>query len=322
MPPNGTIVGTRTLVDHGKPTRRFNIVILGEGFRRIDLRGFDSTAKLLATRLLDIPPFRDVAHLINVHTVRTISTDPGVSDFPTAGVPKKTYYNVRGSFPVVGLAATPASFLGTDTPELLEDAASRVAPLETIELLIVLVNEKTFAGCTFPEQRTIFTSRHATNDELVDVVAHECGHAIARTAEEYIDGTPPPPGKTYCNQVTEAQRLANDIWWKRLAKKRELKLPKRDFRAVHLFDDPDVTFTAHTPMFNTLTSRNGMLGLYWGCQDVDLSITGGTGDQFTDPRGQHYYRAMAECRMRRLKSPSFCRVCSHLITERIRAATR
>lgn len=321
MGPNGKIVGTRTIVDHGNPARRFDIVILAEGFRLRDLRAFDATAKGLATGLLDTPPFRDLAHLINVHTVRTASTEAGVSGFPTPGVPKKTYYNVSGSFPVVGIASTPPSFLGTSTPELIQDAASRVVPLETIELYIVLVNEKEFAGCTFPGDRTIFTSRHATAEKLVEVVAHECGHAIARTAEEYIDGTPPPPGATYPNQVTEAQRLANDVWWKSLAKKRELKLPKRDFRAVHRFGDPDVTFTAqHAPVFNTLKSRNGMLGLYWGCQDVDLSIPGGGGDHFTDPRGQLYYRAMADCRMRRMTS-DFCRVCSHLIAKRIRAAT-
>ncbi len=323
MGPHGTIVGTRTIVDHGKPTRRFDIVILAEGFRRFDLRAFDTTAKQLAAGLLDVPPFRDLAHLINVHTVRTTSTEAGVSDFPTTGVAKKTYYNVRGSFPVAGLSLTPPpSFLGTDTPELIVDAVSRVAPFETIELIIVLVNAKAFAGCTFPDQRTIFTSRHATTKELVDLVAHECGHAIAQTAEEYLDGTPPPAGKTYPNQVTEAQRLAHDVWWKSLAKKRELKLPKGDFRAVHLFGDANVTFTADTPVFSTPTSRNGMLGLYWGCQDIDPDLPGGTSSAFTDPRGRFFYRPMAECRMRKLKSPSFCRVCSHLIAERIRAATR
>jgi hypothetical protein len=319
MPPHGTIVGTRTIVDHGPPARRFDIVILAEGFRRRELRAFDASAKVLATRLLALPPFSDLAHLINVHTVRTASTDSGVSDFPASGVPKKSYYNVRGSFPAVGIAATPPSFLGTDTPELIQDAASRVAPLETIELFIVLVNARDFAGCAFPEQRTIFTSRHATSDELVEVVAHECGHAIAQTAEEYIDGTPPPPGKTYRNQVTEADRLAGRVWWKSLAKKRELKLPKRAFRAVHLFGDPDVDFTTPTPLFTTMASRNGMLGLYWGCQDIDPDLPGAA-SAFRDARGRFYYRAMADCRMRRLESASFCRVCAHLIAERIRAA--
>ena len=319
MPGHGFIVDAPTIVDHGNPATRFDIVILGEGFPQRQLGQFDEKAELLADRLLAMPPFADVADLINVHTVRTVSTDRGVSQFPDLKVKKKTFYGVIGHFDMLGVGSTPPSFLGTHSPETILAAAERVAPLETLELFIVLVNVKALAASAFPDQQLAFTSLHHTNADLVNYTAHECAHAIARTAEEYQDQDGPTPGRTYLNRTTEADRRAGTVWWKSLARARELDA-KGGFKAVHEFGDPDVHFTeaTQTPIFDKRPSLNGMLGLYWGCQDINPDLPG-TPDPFQDARGMEFYRAMATCKMRTLTSP-FCRVCSALIVERIKAA--
>jgi IgA Peptidase M64 len=319
MRSHGRVVDTRTIVDNGDPARRFDIVILGEGFPQSQLRRFDETAKLLADRLLAMPPFAEVADLINVHTVRTASTDRGVSQFPDLEVKKKTFYGVVGHFDMMGAANAPRSFLGTHVPETILAAAERIAPLETLELFIVLVNVKALAASAFPDQQLAFTSLHHTHADLVDYTAHECGHAIARTAEEYQDQDGPTPGRTYLNRTTEKDRRAGTVWWKTLAKPSELDA-KGGFKAVHEFGDPNVHFTraTQTPVFDKRRSRNGMLGLYWGCQDINPALPGKP-DPFQDARGREFYRAMATCKMRNIKSP-FCRVCSALIFDRIRAA--
>lgn len=319
MPGHGTIVDAPTIVDNGNPATRFDIVILGEGFRQGQLGRFDEKAEMLADRLLAMPPFAEVADLVNVHTVRTVSTDSGVSGFPGANVKKKTFYGVKGHFELPGVANPPASFLGTHSPERILMAAEHVAPLETLELFIVLVNVKAFSASAFPEQQLAFTGLHKSDAQLVNYTAHECGHAIARLAEEYLDCDGPTPGRTYFNQTTEADRRAGTVWWKSLAKASELDAAG-GFKAVHVCDDPDVHFTpgTHTPVFDATPSLNGKLGLYWGCQDIDPSLAGFC-DFYEDGRGRNFYRAMAACKMRNVKSP-FCRVCSALMVERIRAA--
>jgi len=320
MSSNGFIVNAPTIVDHGDPARRFDIVILGEGFTQGALGRFDEMAELLADRLLSMPPFADVADLINVHTVRTVSTDRGISQFPDRKVKKKTFYGVVGHFDAPGLGKTPPSFLGTHSPERILAAAERVAPLETLELFIVLVNVKAMAASAFPDQQLALTGLHRSNADLVNYTAHEVGHAIARTAEEYQDQDGPIPGRIYLNRTTETDRLAGTVWWKSLAKPSELTAAGH-FKAVHMFGDPDVHFTEtrQTPIFeNGRQALNGSLGLYWGCQDIDPALPGEP-DPWQDARGKNYYRAMATCKMRTIESP-FCRVCSALIEDRIRAA--
>jgi IgA Peptidase M64 len=318
MPANGTIVNSPTIVDHGDPARRFDIVIFAEGFKQSQLGRFDDKAELLADRLLAMPPFDEVADLINVHTVRTASTDSGISAFPRPNVVKNTFYNVRGHFTIPGVPNPPASFMGTLTPQVILDAAETVAPLETLELFIVLVNVQAFAASAFPDQQLAFTGMHRTTADFVNYTAHECSHAIARTADEYLDCDEAIPGRVYLNQATEAQRLAGTVWWKSLAQPSELK-SNGDFKAVHLFGDPNVHFTAgtHTPVFDDRPSLNGKLGLYWGCQDIDPTLPGDC-DFWEDGRGRHLYRGMAKCKMRNVKFP-FCRVCAFVLRQRIRA---
>jgi len=319
--PNGTIVDAPTIIDHGDPAKRFDIVILGEGFRQRDLALFDRKAKALAKGLLATHPFDEVAHLINVHTVRTISIDSGVSDFASPNDRRKTYYQVRGRFPAPDVD-TPASYLGTDRPEIILGAAGEAAPLETIELCIVLCNLKPMAASAPPNYDIIYTGLQGSDAEMVDYAAHEACHVMVHTAEEYLDGDGPRPNQKFPNQVTEAQRRAGNVWWKSLATPGELD-SSGGFRAVHTFGDPNVHFTArlHTPVFDATPSFKNNLGLFWGCQDVDDSAPPDpnlTNDQipYEDGRGQHFYRPMAACKMRHLKS-DFCRVCSWLIVQRV-----
>lgn len=320
--PNGHIVGTQTLVSHGPPARRFNIVILGDGFQAKQLRTFDARAKSLAQALLALSPFDTVAHLVNVRTVRTISTDRGVSDYPTLGVPKRTFYNVAGFFQVAGLPRGPRGFFGTPTPEVARNAAGGAVPLEQIHLLIMLVNVVGDGASAFPGDQMVFLAPQGSKATLLDLAAHECCHAIAHTADEYLDCTEPEPNKTFPNQATEAERLAGTVKWQPLAQPSELT-SAGGFKAVHRFGALDVTIPAgsHTPQFVTNPSLNGMLGLYVGCQDVDVSMPGNPCvDAYDDPlgRGRGFYRPMADCRMRSRFAP-FCRVCAHEIVAQIQS---
>ena len=91
----------------------------------------------------------------------------------------------------------------------------------------------------------------------------------------------------------------------------------RDLIFTDVLTNAQVGGDPETPVFDARPSLNGMLGLYWGCQDIEPSLPG-TCDGFQDARGRNFYRPMAACKMRQVTSP-FCRVCSFLIVERIKA---
>lgn len=316
MPGNGGIVDVRKLVDNGHPSKRYDIVILGDGFQAWELAKFDGAAKLLTQKLLAMPPFDSVAHLINVHAVRAFSTDSGVSNFPERNTPRNTFYNVTGFFRTQEILDPPRTFLGTPTPEKVIQAAQLVAPAEMLQLYIVLANVDAFAFSAHPASRMVFAGVDQPERVFINYSAHECCHVIALTAEEYQDCNPPPPGRKYPNQMTEAQRIEGRLKWEGLATSGEIK---RDgsFKAVNLFSDTDVTFdNRHSPVSSSRPELRTMLGLYWQCQDVDLKLDGECAT-YGDPRGRFFYRPMGACKMRHPWS-DFCRVCADAIVRGIK----
>ena len=306
----GYIVDVQTLVNNGDPAHRFDIVILGDGFGESELGMFDSRAQAISNGLLSTPPFSALAAWINVHVVRTVSVDSGVDDCPIPGQLRSTYYNVKGDFHATGYPG----FFGTPTPERAWHAAEMITPLENVDLLLMLANVNYEGGSAFPGQEMAFVSQWSTDAQTARIAAHECCHVIAGTCEEYISCNPNDPLVTYPNQATEAQGSANTVWWSSLATAAEWSAS--GFNAVHRLGD--LFDGSGNPVMPT--GLQGMLGLYWGCQDIDPALSGGPGcDPYRDPRGAGFYRPTGRCRMRRSGDP-FCRVCSQLMTDIITAA--
>lgn len=304
----GHVVDSDTLLNNGDPADRFDVVIVSEGFQKKELGVFDAYAEHLSTGLLDMAPFRQVKSLINVHVVRTVSVDSGITNFPTIGVPKKTLFDVRGDFDGTGFPG----YFGTDTPEAIWRAAEVIAPLDQLELFVVILNAQGEGASGFFDQRLALTALWGSKPEFLRFAAHECGHAIANLAEEYIGCSPHDDSRLHPNQATEEDRSAGTVWWKSLAKASELKADG-SFRAVHELGDP---FMANGEQPKMKASLKGKLGLYWGCQDIppEDDDPQKVCDAWKDPDGAPFYRGMARCRMRR-STYGFCRVCRHVMTE-------
>ena len=190
-------------MDHGTPAECFDIVVLAEGFRDSELPQFDHLCQLLAVGLLNMPPFSEVQDLINVHTVKTVSRHSGIDDVPVKGVRKDTCFDVSGFFD----GADYIGYVGTHRPELIYAAADLAAPLEHVEVMLVVVNSPLDGGSAFPGSRLAFVTHWDTTTRFVNIAAHECAHVIAGLADEYINCTLKQPCESQANQATEAQRL-------------------------------------------------------------------------------------------------------------------
>jgi hypothetical protein len=155
---------------------------------------------------------------------------------------------------------------------------------------------------------------YADMTRLVNFAAHELCHVIGGTCEEYIGCVENDPMQVYPNQITDAQRIANTIPWTSIALPAELDGAGL-FRAQHVFGDP---FDGSGQPI-VAPDLKGMLGAYWGAQDIDIGTGSQPGcDPWRDGRGQHFFRGMAECRMRKSYF-HFCRVCSTQMTDVISA---
>jgi hypothetical protein len=318
----------RTLRHRGEPLDKFNIVILGDGFQQRELPVFLTHARLLARRLLKMRPFSSVARRINVYAVSTASVDSGVS---MPGAPKDTFYGVQGSW--LGPGDFPGHF-GTPFQDRIVTTAGLAAPEEAPGVRIVIVNYLADGGRGSHADRTVFVPLFKVDDtgapvssvqqkkDFVEFSAHECGHAIADLAEEYISCNVHTVGEQHRNQQTpEETAIAPVVKWLPLARPKELD-SKGAFKVVHTVRDKMRNSVPPVPFVGR--GLTGMLGLYWGCMDIDpaLSAYGSAAcDNWEDPRGAPFYRPMARCRMRYQRQP-FCRVCADGIQTIIEQATK
>jgi hypothetical protein len=328
---------TFTLHPRAKPGRRFDIVIIGDGFAENDQKKFNRQAKEIIRGIRRIEPFRRHDRKINYHILYAVSKDSGINGFDprrteqgmvaAGGRRKKTYFRFTSDLTNVG----EPGFFGVRTMELIEGATEKITPYwSEVDLVIAIMNCKYPGGAGYSEHRLAVVSRGSedTFRSFVDRTAHECGHAVARFAEERVTEDRYHPPEWYPNMATEKQRSKGKIWWKRLAKRAELR-SRKAFTVEHLYPQllkPNEFLDPKVP-----ASAFKKLGVFWGCQcttgplgyDPDEGFQNWTIQQLVAAlkSGRSFYRGMARCRMRDVRSP-FCRVCSEVLSEAIRAAAR
>jgi hypothetical protein len=189
-----------------------------------------------------------------------------------------------------------------------------IVPQHHAHCVVVIVNCVRYGGSSPPELGMAFlTMPDGPQHEKLfkELAAHECGHVIASLNEEYNPCNKRDPTRIYPNEATQAEVDAGTVWWKSLAHDSELDAHGR-FVATHRFDDA-VTEDCQPRLHPA--SHESMLGAFWGCHNGDPPAETPSG-KLCDPRGKHFYRAMAQCRMRNVEE-EFCRACSELLTQAI-----
>ena len=309
---------------------RFDIVILGDGFRLADLPLLDAWAGRLKTNLLATVPYSEFASEINISLVRTVSTDAGVTNCPATGA-RTTYYAVAGEWKDVTGVAGPPGYFGTPAMCRVRGAVEKVLPWSDVDLVVMIPNCDVYGGRADPWNRMIYLPADSTSGEFERLALHEAGHSVAWLGEEYVACATPDPAypfpKFFPNVAPKS--LGSGVWWNTLlrADGSESK-GSGGFLAVHDCGDdflPDAAGDFCIPDLKGSATPE-MLGLYWGAMYGDAT---GTPNQCwvncgTDATGAtigaascDYYRPMARCRMRMLDAP-YCRACEHKIRLGIR----
>jgi hypothetical protein len=284
---DGRVVRTTRIVDHGPASARWNIAIMGDGYREAELGQFATDADGIATALLATAPFDRLRTAINVFRIDVASTDSGAAD-PVrcggTGAAPRTFFD--------------AKFCGDDRIRRLLVVKNRTAlkvaarQVPQFHVAMVLVNSTVYGGSG--GQVAVLSLAEGSSE----IALHELGHSAFGLADEYSYfagcGGGDAPGT-------------------------------HDRHPAHEPSEPNVTVNPNratlkwraliSPATPVPTTRNA------NCADCDPQpspVADGVTGAF---EGAHYhhcgaFRPAFNCRMRGLGFP-FCAVCQSVIERKL-----
>ena len=191
-----------TLLSNGTTQTRYDMVILGDGYRAVEQAQFNTDCQTFLTALFNKQPYQTFAAYYNVHTVFRASVDSG-ADHPDENPQlwRNTVYNA--SYNTGGVDR--CLYIG-NTSQALADAA--LAPANEGRIL-VMVNDSRYGGCA---------SQFAVSyngSSMTEVQIHELGHSLGSLADEYdypnTTYTGGEPGEVNITTSPTGQKWS--YWW-------------------------------------------------------------------------------------------------------------
>ena len=285
---DGFISGTQKIVDHGPNSQRYNIVVLGDGYRAAELNKYHTDVQGFVDVLRATAPFGDLWCGINIHRVDVVSTDSGADDPATCG----DLSTGSGAFARTYFDSTFCS--GNLVRRLLtcdSVSARNVAQAQVpeVHMTLVVVNSTMYGGSGGA------VATFSTAAGAAEIAMHEMGHTAFGFADEYeyyagcgsgetghnvyAGGEPVEP-----NVTIDTQR--NSIKWKAILSSQTDALP--------------TTSNADCTQCDTQSNPRAAnyVGVYEGARYFHCGC----------------YRAAYDCRMRSLGNP-FCGVCQKVIRD-------
>lgn len=187
------------LRDAGISSNRFDLVIVGDGYRTQDQTKFTDDGNTIVNRLFASTPWKEYAGLFNVSIIHVVSNENG-ADNGSDGAMRDT---ALGSY--FGCSGVDRSICFNNSAVLT--VAAQASP--QYDQLVVLVNDPKYGGSGG------VIAALSTNTNAPEILIHELGHSVGGLADEYDD---PYPAYPLCpaSDCTEpnASRLANSgIKW-------------------------------------------------------------------------------------------------------------
>ena len=289
---DGFVGATVKVVDHGPNGARYNIVIVGDGYRAADAGKYHADVRASSTRCAGPPRSRDLWCGINVHRVDVVSTDSGADDPAScgdlsvgSGAAPRTYFD--STFCGGGGIRRLLTCDGTSARDVAQ------AQVPEVHMTMVIVNSPLYGGsggtvATFstacrarPKSRcTKWGTRRSAWPTSTSTYA---GCASGETDHSnYVGGEPVEP-----NVTLNANR--NTIKWKAALTSPADALP--------------TTSNANCAQCDTQANPKpaGYVGAYTGARYYHCGC----------------FRPTYDCRMRTLGKP-FCAVCQKIIRDTLR----
>ncbi len=176
---DGFLAGTTRIVDHGPDALRYNIVLLGDGYRAADMGKYHADVQSFVAALQATPPFGTLWNALNIHRVDVVSTDGGADDPAScgdgsagSGAAPKTYFDATfcGGGGAVRRLLT-CNSAGARNVALSEVPEAHVA--------MVMVNSPLYGGSGG------LVATFSTHPSAMEIALHELGHTAFGLADEY-----------------------------------------------------------------------------------------------------------------------------------------
>jgi hypothetical protein len=171
----------------GPVNKRYNIAVLGDGYRADDQAKLTSDATTLVADIFDQPPYASYRGLFNIKVVQAVSVDRGAKGGAAGGDPNTVF---SASF---SCESGVSRLLCVDDKAVLA-AAARDVP--EFNLAVVISNDTKYGG-SGGDVPCVSTNRQAS-----EIIRHELGHNLADLADEYET---PFPGFPACSRANDCR---------------------------------------------------------------------------------------------------------------------
>jgi len=282
---DGSIRGAVKVVDHGEDAERFNITLLGDGFRESELGQFAADTQAFIDTLQATAPFTDLWPAINVYRVDVASAENGAADPVVCGNESNgTGAKPRTYFDSTFCGAGGIRRLLTCDAVSARNVAQAQVPHTNLAMMLVNASEYGGSGGEVPT--------FSTHPQSSEIGMHEMGHTVFGFADEYETWSGCQSGESGHDRAPTGEPEKPNITANASA---TIK-----WSAI-LSSLTDALPTTHNPDCGTCDPQaNPKDAHYVGAYE-------GAGYYHCG-----YFRAQFTCRMRQLGNP-FCAVCQDAI---------
>jgi hypothetical protein len=170
---DGSVLGSVKIVDHGENLERWNLVVMGDGYRASEMGTFHNDVRRFIAALRARAPFGELWNAVNVVRVDVASDESGAdrqAGGAVAAVNVDTYFDATYHAPPLErkLTANDALALQVADDHCQEHNA-----------IIVIVNDAQYGGSGGP------IAVCGSSNDSIDIAIHEMGHSAFGLADEY-----------------------------------------------------------------------------------------------------------------------------------------
>lgn len=185
---DGTVVPVQVT---GDPSKRFNLVILGDGYTAADLPKFRAHVDKHLNDLWTIEPFKSYRSYVNVYAVEIPSSESGVSCDPDLSSPRRTT-PLKMAFWGGCRESGPQRLLTMDSNAARGYADLVTGTTNANRQILALANSDTYGGAG-----GTYATASGGNALSALITPHELGHSLGGLDDEYDYFQRGVPGGTY-----------------------------------------------------------------------------------------------------------------------------